>query len=716
MISQVSTLLLVASLAGGQLLQRGVQPGQQPFLRRDRSSRVLYAKILEAEDRRQLSKALIEMLSTSHAGVRRRAAIAVGRIGDPAGVTPLLTQLGDERNPAVVADFIFALGEVEDPRAAPKLLEVLAKAENAPAVRARAAEALGKIAANPAVAQSFGEARLGQVAAAVAAALPPADRAVSGDDLLLGSLATTALLRIKHPSSLAPLTAQLSSATPALRWQAANAIARMRPDSAAAAGAVAPLTAQIKDSDPVVRATAARALGALKATSAAGALTALLGDADQRVVGSAVRALGALGERSAVAPLNALGARLLETYRREAAGKSPGVPEEHNLLMLVAEALGALEDPSSLPLLQRVRALDGGVGANPETELAVAAYGDAAYFDLPNGATVPAEWHHAANYAQGLGAVGGERARAELLDLLAGKRLGQLDPRAVPDALTAVAKLKPEGLEQILIDHLAHKDVVVRATAAGLLGESFATSESESTFKALEAALKSSAEDRENDAKLAIMDAIGKYKRMRAQELLAAELAGPDYVVRRRAADLLAAAGAGSFTEKVPPALTPERPRGYYERLEAAMRGANPVATIATEKGDIRVELLIREAPLNVDNFIELARKSYFDGIAFHRVVPNFVVQGGDPRGDGNGGPGYQIRCEINEVPYDRGTVGMALSGKDTGGSQFFFTHSPQPHLDGGYTAFGRVTGGMEVVDRIARGDKIISVTVATPQ
>jgi len=125
--------------------------------------------------------------------------------------------------------------------------------------------------------------------------------------------------------------------------------------------------------------------------------------------------------------------------------------------------------------------------------------------------------------------------------------------------------------------------------------------------------------------------------------------------------------------------------------------------------------LLIREAPMNVENFVELARRGYFNGIVFHRVVPNFVVQGGDPRGDGNGGPGYQIRCEINEVPYDRGAVGMALSGKDTGGSQFFFTHSPQPHLDGGYTVFGRVVDGMDVVDRLARGDKILTVTILEP-
>jgi len=135
-------------------------------------------------------------------------------------------------------------------------------------------------------------------------------------------------------------------------------------------------------------------------------------------------------------------------------------------------------------------------------------------------------------------------------------------------------------------------------------------------------------------------------------------------------------------------------------------------AVVDTTKGPFTVELLPGEAPLNVDNFVQLANRGYFNGFTFHRVVPNFVVQDGDPRGDGNGGPGYQIRCEINEVPYDRAAVGMALSGKDTGGSQWFVTHSPQPHLDGGYTVFGHVVAGMEVVDRIVRGDVIRSIVI----
>ena len=136
-------------------------------------------------------------------------------------------------------------------------------------------------------------------------------------------------------------------------------------------------------------------------------------------------------------------------------------------------------------------------------------------------------------------------------------------------------------------------------------------------------------------------------------------------------------------------------------------------ATVTTNKGRFVIEFFPEDAPLTVDNFVSLARRKYFDGIVFHRVVANFVAQSGDPRGDGNGGPGYQIRCEINQDEYGRGAVGMALSGKDTGGSQWFVTHSPQPHLDGGYTVFGTVSErDMAVVDAIDRGDKIISIRI----
>jgi cyclophilin family peptidyl-prolyl cis-trans isomerase len=133
---------------------------------------------------------------------------------------------------------------------------------------------------------------------------------------------------------------------------------------------------------------------------------------------------------------------------------------------------------------------------------------------------------------------------------------------------------------------------------------------------------------------------------------------------------------------------------------------------IDTDKGTIQIELDVLDAPLTVRTFTDLARSGYFGGVAIHRVVPNFVVQDGDPRGDGEGGPGYTIRDELNQRPYLRGTVGMALDWADTGGSQFFITHSPQPHLDARYTVFGRVLSGMDVVDKLAQGDLIRGIRV----
>jgi cyclophilin family peptidyl-prolyl cis-trans isomerase len=118
---------------------------------------------------------------------------------------------------------------------------------------------------------------------------------------------------------------------------------------------------------------------------------------------------------------------------------------------------------------------------------------------------------------------------------------------------------------------------------------------------------------------------------------------------------------------------------------------------------------------MTVMNFVGLARRAYFDGSTFHRVVPNYVDQDGDPTGTGNGGPGYEIRDELNPLEYGEGTVGMALSRPDTGGSQWFVTHAPQPHLDGIYPVFGQVMAGQDVIERIEQGDRITRVTAQAP-
>lgn len=135
---------------------------------------------------------------------------------------------------------------------------------------------------------------------------------------------------------------------------------------------------------------------------------------------------------------------------------------------------------------------------------------------------------------------------------------------------------------------------------------------------------------------------------------------------------------------------------------------------IETEKGNMVVELFNEDAPQTVANFENLIQEGFYDGLAFHRVIPNFVIQGGCPKGTGTGGPGYTIKCETANNPNQhlRGSLSMAHAGKDTGGSQFFICHSPQPHLDGNHTVFGRVIEGIDVVDKISAGDKMLKLTI----
>ena len=134
---------------------------------------------------------------------------------------------------------------------------------------------------------------------------------------------------------------------------------------------------------------------------------------------------------------------------------------------------------------------------------------------------------------------------------------------------------------------------------------------------------------------------------------------------------------------------------------------------ILENKGEIRIEFYPEDAPKTVENFVTLAKRGFYDGLTFHRVVPDFVVQGGDPKGDGTGGPGYTIKAEFNKQKHLRGAVAMARSQHpDSAGCQFYITYGATPHLDGNYTVFGRVASGMEHVDRIKQGDRMTSVTI----
>jgi cyclophilin family peptidyl-prolyl cis-trans isomerase len=245
--------------------------------------------------------------------------------------------------------------------------------------------------------------------------------------------------------------------------------------------------------------------------------------------------------------------------------------------------------------------------------------------------------------------------------------------------------------------------VIVRANAI----ERYAKTK-ERDVAVLLAAEQRGRNDAMNDARLAAIVALSEIDRPEREAFLRGLLTDRDPVVRRVAADQIE-----EKLKKNRPQFTPLQ---VIDRDYAAIAQWSHTphdATIHTARGNIGIVLLASDAPITAWNFAELAKKHYFDRSTFMRVVPNFVIQGGDPRNDMNGGPGYAIRDEINLQKYTRGAVGMALSGPDTGGSQFFITHSPTPHLDGGYTIFARLTSGMTaVVDQIERGDVVETVTI----
>ena len=150
-----------------------------------------------------------------------------------------------------------------------------------------------------------------------------------------------------------------------------------------------------------------------------------------------------------------------------------------------------------------------------------------------------------------------------------------------------------------------------------------------------------------------------------------------------------------------PPAMTIDAKKTY-------------VATIETDRGTIEVELYAQYAPKTVNNFVFLAKDGFYDGITFHRVIANFMIQGGDPTGTGRGGPGYKFEDETrgNPLKHETGVLSMANAGPNTNGSQFFITHGPQPHLDGKHTVFGKVVKGQDVVNAIRQGDSMKKVTI----
>ncbi|MDX6693189.1 MAG: hypothetical protein QOF02_792 [Blastocatellia bacterium] len=731
-LSRRVVLILPALLAGALLLLwQGEAAGQKTKPAERKAAAAAPARpvpeetllrIMRAEDeRRWESSDLGVLLFDTDARVRRRAALATGRIGDERSVASLISLLQNDKEQSVRAMAAFALGETESAAGANALVAQLsAKSDE---VRASSIEALGKIvAALPQADEGRGREWGALILSALvteASRSPKPDREV----VLLG---LTAVLRAR-PANAGPAVARfLSDADWRTRADAANTLARLRAKEAG--DKLRELL--LGDNNAVVRANAARALGIAENKEAFEALlNRSVNDPDERVRISAIRALGLLKDARAAAALLQRAASLTASYLAAKTSNVAHPAETGELLELattLSRALPNTGDERAVAWLREFRRAEG--GAAPEIEMAFASIAPAIYLRESNperlsGSTARGggtrDWRQVSSLAQGLGdfaAMTPEAAGSTIVSLQADAQISlrsmlddaSLPALAVPDVLTALAAFKPNDLGELMRKRLNDKDVIVRATAAQSLGELPAD---DANARALAAALPDAYRDELSDAALAILDALGKQKATIAGDALKTALDASDHLLRRRAVALLKAMGAGDFQARISTVQTKNTTTDYQRALARA--GKQVFASVTTDKGSFTIELLPDDAPLTVDSFVRLAARGYFNNVTFHRVVPNFVVQGGDPRGDGNGGPGYQIRCEINEARYDRGAVGMALSGKDTGGSQWFVTHSPQPHLDGGYTVFGRVTSGMEVVDRLMRGDVIRSITVS---
>ena len=711
-------------------------------------------QITKAEDARAFDEKLEGLLRSPNAAVRERAALAAGRIGDKRAVPVLAAMFEDTKNQGRVwSAAVFALGEIEAAEGGAAVLDVL-KAETGYAKRdknvlSRAVEAAGKI-----VAANAKDESLNELKSAIVRVLN--DELASGAPIREVVLAgVTAILRTRLDGGDAVVAKFLDSEDARVRADALNTLTRLR--SKQRLGDIRGMLR--RDADAVVRANAARALGAAEDKEAVPLLIdyAVSGD-DLRVRVACIRSLASIRDASVGDKLIERGNYLLIPIHGDPAPLKPGekrilkpieVPLPKNELLEIATTVGRLlantGNADAARFLMKLMSEDNFRSAEPMVAYARIGPKNFLNMTVPPGAY--SDFRVASAYGQGLAefanlkddALNAEAGK-KLTDFIAGMATG-VKPKdegrmmlALADLTGSLAALKPDNLDEILRGQLKNDDVFIRAAAAGAIADRPVSKENVEALKS--AFVKASMLDNhDNDALIATLDAIEKLDKKAGVGTFLMALNDHDYLVRRKAFGILddkdlqkefpgIPASLAAAREKKRDQVLPYSPVSATKlgqilnkdadyRRALSRKNGSIKAVLTTEKGAFTIVFNPEDAPLTVDNWVKLARTGYFNGLEVHRVVPNFVMQDGDPRGDGNGGPGWSIRCEVNMLPYDRGAVGMALSGKDTGGSQWFVTHSPQPHLDGGYTVFGHVDeAGMKVVDNIVRGDKILKVTV----
>ncbi len=639
---------------------------------------------------------LTTLITDADARVRRRAALCIGRSGVMEGAQALIAALSDV-DPDVRQMAAFGLGLLGAPAARAAVQPLTAAlADVSPLVRGRAAEALGSMDAKS-TAAAIGRVAAGYARHPAVAGMQPDDETwPAAPEAEAFKLAIFALVRLNAYDALASAVLGQDSRPTSTWWPVAYALQRISdPRTAPDPAALAPIQSRFA---PALRdllrvqgrytpAFAARALGQTRDGTLAPALLPLLdGTRPPEVVVSAIRALAQIGATAAGAPLVKI------------AG-DPGV--DANIRLEAVKALGDLKTADALPIIQDLLTDDW--PAMRAAALTAAARIDQDNFILVlSGLEPDRHWTVRAVLADVLASLPPDVA-LERLRLM----LRDDDKRVVPHALAALVHLKAEDAPAAVLDRLKDPDFALRAAAARLVGELKPAGGAE----ALRQAYKAARSDPAYAARAAALEALAQYGAAEAVETLKGALADKDWAVRVKGVDLLAKLDpSGSYQNTIRPA--PPTPAGGYEDPALVSPPFSPHVFVETARGTIEFELAVLDAPQTSRNFTILARRGFFNGLQFHRVVPNFVIQDGDPRGDGEGGPGYTIRDELNDRPYLRGAVGMALDWRDTGGSQFFITHSPQPHLDARYTVFGHVVNGMDVVDRIRQGDVIQRVRV----
>ena len=620
---------------------------------------------------------LVRLATEGSPLIRRRAALALGRIGVSRGVETLTILLNDSE-PEVRQMAAFGLGLIGDSSATESLLSAVN--DISPMVQGRAAQALARLGASEA-APAIGRMVKSYVTSAFE--VDPEDVSYPQvDEVEAFRLGIYALGELKAFEPLAE--AVIGDGGQPILWWWPVAYALGRTEDPRALPALSTLTG-VQGSVGV--SIAAQALGDLNDIRSIEPLTDLL-DFDRRerpVIVSAIQALGKMTLPEAATVLDEF-VRIRSLDRR-----------------LRLEAVEALTRHTSIESVEVFTELL----AHPWPPLraaslrALAHTAPESFMFVLSGLGPDPDWRVRSALAEGLRWVRPEAARYRLTVML-----NDEDQRVIPNVLQSLVAVDEPGAAKILKEYLRSSDIGVRKTAADLLGKITNSGSEKVLIKTFDNALP----DSSYVVRGAVMDALTNYGIEAAHGTLLDGLKDPEWAIRVRATEHLKRLLPEDSFEG--PGTAQGLRRVDYSAPELINPTVSPHAYIETDYGTIEIELAVIDAPLTSENFVTLSSQGYYDGLAFHEVISNDAVYTGDPRGDGNGGPGYTLRDEHNQLPFLRGSVGMARDWRDSAGSSFFISQVPQPHLDSRYTVFGHVVSGIDVLDKLEPGDRIDRVYV----